>query len=200
MTATRSSPPQEALHLRPLQQLQRQGFDLAVLLGMERDALLRAHRAMELAGLPITKQSLVEAATRDLPRDSRLLLAYTEANAMLASRPVRELESIADMLAQAAHSLESLAVQHLARGDDAFRAERALAHHAIGERLADLMQGAETLARSGMVATPSHASRLQSVQDFIHSGPLSRFIAKASALLAERAQNSAAAPRLAMAG
>lgn len=201
MTPSRTAAPvRGALILQPLEKLRRDGFDLAVLMAIERDALLRAHRVMQISGLQITRESLVEAAGRDLPRNERLLQAYAETSANLSSRPVRELETIASMLAQCAQSLEADAVRHLAGGDQPYDATRALAHHTIGERLADLMQGAETLARSGIVAAPGHASRLESVTQFIQSGPLSRFLDKALALLSERNGAEESSPRLAMAG
>jgi hypothetical protein len=198
-TATRSNTP-TGLNLRPLQQLQEQGFDLAVLLAMERDSLMRAHRCLSLSGNDITRQKLVEAAVSDLPRDAKLLQAYTETAATLATRPVRELETIADMLANCARSLEASAVRAMARSPEQGMAEQALAHHAIGERLADLLQGAHTLQESGMIATESQARRLESVGTFVQDGPLSKFLDKARALLSQRDNNTdGVAPRPSMA-
>lgn len=194
-----SSIPSQGLHLQPLQQLQSQGFDLAVLLAMERDALMRAHRCLSLGGHEVTRDSLVTAASRDLPRDARLLQAYTETSATLSSRPVRELETIADMLTHCAHCLEAAAVRQTARGESVNLAEQARAHHVIGERLADLLQGAHTLENSGIIAAPGHARRLESVTTFVQNGPLSRFLDKARALLSERDGNAeAVSSRLAM--
>lgn len=187
------------LHLKPLQVLQHQGFDLAVLLAMERDALMRAHRCLELGGTTPTREALVDAATRDMPRDARLLQAYTEASATLSSRPVRELETIAEMLSKCAITLEAAAVRQVLRGPSENLAETARAHHAIGERLADLLRGAHTLETSGMIAAPGHAQRLQSVTTFVQTGPLSKFLDKARALLNEREGEAHSAPRMAMA-
>lgn len=175
----------DALQLRPLQQMQARGFDLAVLLAMEKDALMAAHRCMSLAGQAITRESLIETAGRDLPRDARLLQAYTETASALASRPVRELEQLADMLQHCAKGLEAAAVKHTAATGVPF-AEQARTHHAIGERLADLLQGAHTLQNSGVISVQSNARRLESLATAVQNGPLGKFLDKARALLNER--------------
>jgi len=198
-TSLESNTTPNGLYLKPLKALQNQGFDLAVLLAMERDVLMRAHRSMALSGIVPTKANVIEAATRDLPRDARLLQSYTETSATLSSRPVRELETIASMLSRCAVNLEAAAVRHVA-GDSGNLADRARAHHAIGERLADLLRGAHTLETSGMIAAPGHAQRLESVATFVQNGPLSKFLDKARALLSERDSDSESAPyRMAMA-
>lgn len=173
------------LQLVPLQKLERQNFDLHVLLAMEADALHATHQAMELNSETITRESLLEKATSHLPKDAKLLQAYTETGATLASRPVRELERVAHLLSHCARTLEREAVTVIAGIKNT--GDFAKAQEQMGPRLAALLQSANSLETSGgMIATQSNARRLESVINFVQSGPLSKFLDKARVLLAQR--------------
>lgn len=175
------------LHLAPLRKLQDQGLDLAVLLVMQRDTLARAWRSIAMSGNAPQREQVLTMALLDMPQGARLMQAYSETAATMANRPVRELQTVAQSLAAAAQALESHAVRHLATTAAAPLPQQARGHHAIGERLAQLLQGANTLQVSGLVpAGSAQGKSLHSVMEFIENGPLSRFMDKANAILAAR--------------
>jgi hypothetical protein len=166
-----------------LQDLADKDFDLAALTMIQHQAIAQAIEARALKGESTSNRpAIVGEADRLLPQGDNLHRLYMETFIALRNKPLDDLEAVSNSLSLAAHHLERIAAKSMTK--NVTLAQHAVIEQSIGERLAQLIDGARTLSQIG-VTSVQHSDRLAKLTD-CPVGPLGYFFDKAESILAHK--------------
>lgn len=173
-----------------LRQMESEGANLGVLALIQERAVSQAIALREAKGYTAhPRDEVVGLADGNLPRGEELNQLYLETRAGSAREPLADLQRAGQTLAMAAENLERTAFRMQAKGLPL--AEFAKVQQVVGERYAQIMEGAKLLEERGVV--PVHQTGKLSALTARPQGPLANYFDKAQALVQQRSEQ---APRV----